>query len=279
MTQVMLVFSNSGGGQSLIADPTANRNVSLPDGNGTVALFPLSISAGTTFMTAGNLVLSNSNGVSWGVSGSTVTAGPLPISYWDNRNIQPPYALSSYAGQQVSFQRITFANQIAATRMDVLAHLSAVVTGTDGYRFELGIFTESNQTMAIVSSGSINVTYSNGAGSAESEYLGQSGLRWRSVPLGTWNITPGDYFLGFCYSRLGGTIAQSMSVYGHTNPQPTGVANALTIGNNIDGIYTKALGTSPFAAGGSVTTFVRNDILAGGTGALIQPYVRFVGTG
>jgi hypothetical protein len=69
---VTLGFSNSGGQLALLASQTANETVWLPNG-GTI-LSNINVSAGTTSNNLSALVLSNSNNVSFGLSGSTITA-------------------------------------------------------------------------------------------------------------------------------------------------------------------------------------------------------------
>lgn len=56
--------------------PTANRTINLPDAGGTVMMTSqaiLSLSAGGARVTSGEVVFSNSNGISFGVNGQTVT--------------------------------------------------------------------------------------------------------------------------------------------------------------------------------------------------------------
>jgi hypothetical protein len=60
------------------------------------------------------------------------------------------------------------------------------------------------------------VTFSNGTQTNQvSAYGGQSNWRYRSVPLGTWSITPGDYLIGYLVSATGGATA-SISFGGQT---------------------------------------------------------------
>ena len=68
-----LVFSNTDGEAHLVWNPTANRTISLPDGGGAlvVASQALALAAGTQTATSGTVVMSDSNGVSFGLSGST----------------------------------------------------------------------------------------------------------------------------------------------------------------------------------------------------------------
>src|SRR5690349_3176366 len=72
-----VIFSNSQAAGHLVWNPTANRTLSLPDAGGVLLASSqgiLSISAGTTRVTSGEIVFSNSNGISFGVGGNTITA-------------------------------------------------------------------------------------------------------------------------------------------------------------------------------------------------------------
>ena len=75
-TSKSIFFNNNSTSGQLVWGPSANRTISLPDANGVVMLTSqgvLSLSAGTTQLTSGQVVFSNSNGVSFGVNGQTVT--------------------------------------------------------------------------------------------------------------------------------------------------------------------------------------------------------------
>lgn len=80
-----LILGNDVGTMNFAANPTAGRTISLPDANGTVGLIT-ALSAGTTLVSGGLVVLSNSNGFTFGLNGSTITAsytqstGPGAIS-------------------------------------------------------------------------------------------------------------------------------------------------------------------------------------------------------
>lgn len=59
------------------SNPTAQRTMVLQDANGTLGLIT-ALSAGTTRATGGEIVFSNSNGVSFGINGGTITASYTP---------------------------------------------------------------------------------------------------------------------------------------------------------------------------------------------------------
>ena len=71
---INLIFSNSVGQIALQAVPAAGSiSISLPTGSGSL-LTAVNVSAGTTSNNLSNIVFANSNGVTFGLNGSTVTA-------------------------------------------------------------------------------------------------------------------------------------------------------------------------------------------------------------
>jgi len=71
------IFSNASAELDLAANPTANRTIWLPDAGGTVALLTnvIQIAAGTQTASSGTVSFANSNGITFGMSGSSqVTA-------------------------------------------------------------------------------------------------------------------------------------------------------------------------------------------------------------
>lgn len=70
---VTMGMSNSGGGLALAWSNSSNQTLWLPNGNGTL-LSNINVSAGTTSNNLSAVVFSNSNNVSFGLNGSTVTA-------------------------------------------------------------------------------------------------------------------------------------------------------------------------------------------------------------
>lgn len=59
------------------SNPTAQRTIILPDANGTVGLVT-NFAAGSTSLSNGLLSFANSNGVTFGLNGSTITASVSP---------------------------------------------------------------------------------------------------------------------------------------------------------------------------------------------------------
>lgn len=237
-----------------------------------------SISAGTTQITSGQVVLSNSNGISFGANGQTITAQLPSISYWDNRFQEGAQsAVLSSSAPNLSLQIASFALPIAATRADMFARLTVVGSTAGSYTISMGIYTMSGSTASRASSSSVAVTWNSGTSNAVSLYGGQSDIRYRSVPLGTWNISPGNYMIGVIYSISGvaGTTG-SMSVYGaiganlNTIAVPGGGAQSAYFA---DGLYTTGTAALPASIHLSdiAQTFTASSVE-------MQPYLQLAGT-
>ena len=77
-----IIFNNTGSQGHLAWQPTNNITINLPNSNGTVQLIgqvPGAIQAGTQTATSGTIVFSNSNGISFGMSNSSVITGSYTV--------------------------------------------------------------------------------------------------------------------------------------------------------------------------------------------------------
>jgi hypothetical protein len=83
---VTLGMSNSAGSLALVWSMTSNQTLGLPQGNGTL-LSNINVSAGTTSNNLSAVVFSNSNNVSFGLNGSTVTASATVASTQASINV------------------------------------------------------------------------------------------------------------------------------------------------------------------------------------------------
>lgn len=178
------------------------------------------------------------------------------------------------AGLNLSFQRASFAYGLQATRMDMIGNLTVVASTAGSFTISAAMYTMAGSTMSLASSASLAVTWNSGTNStAASIYGGQSGTRWRSLGVGTWAITPGEYMMGVMISGAGvaGTTG-SLTLYGGSgislNADPGQVAHSAYFA---DGLY--SAGTSAFPASAHLSVIVQT-----GASALAQPYVRLAGT-
>lgn len=198
-----VVFSNSNGitfGMSASSIITASIN-------GIVSL-----SAGTSNATGAQVVFSNSNGISFGANGATITAAMPTLSFTQNLIVGPNAALTPFSTSSLSVQRIRFPFQVSGTRMDVVFNISNSSSAAATIHVRAGIYTMSGSTMSLASTGSRTFAYNSTL--AGSSYTDVSGARYKSIPLGTWNVTPGEYMVGIVISASTSLTAQSLSIFG-----------------------------------------------------------------
>lgn len=271
-TSGTIVFANSNGvsfGMSGSSQLTASVAAA--------AETPFGISAGTQSVSTGTLLFANANGISFGMSGSSQVTAKFPsMSYWENNKNQ--FVANQVAPSSnvvnLSIQRLVVPNQISATEIDLLAHLTVAASTAGSFTILGGMYTMSGSTASMASSSSAVVTFNSGTNAtAASIYGAHSGTRWRSMPTGTWNVTPGEYMLAVLISINGpaGTTG-SMTAYGGSSAS---VIQAVA-GNNFtnyfaDGLYSVGTNALP-------NSLHLSNINQSGNQVLRQPYVRFLGT-
>jgi hypothetical protein len=221
------------------------------------------------------LSFANSNGVALGVNGSTVTASLPTVHYFEN-DLSPNNALFAQTGSgaiNMSLQRVSVPYQISATQMDLLGALTVVAQTHCSYTLSAAVYTFNASTLSMASSSSFAVTVNS------SVYTNFSGTRYRSMALGTWNLTPGEYYFANMVSCNGpaGTTG-SFSFFGQNSVSINGVeGNASNYSAYFGpGIYSAATGAFPAAIS-------RSDINQTGSAStnnpVAQPYFRLLAVG
>ena len=177
------------------------------------------ISAGTA--TAQNtVVLSNSNNISFGVNGSTVTANAQPlVSYWDN-GIVATQGLG--AGSQMNGTMILFpltpleplfpGQMTASTMLLAISGLAGQTVGANTYTIQIGIYTISNSsTLNLLNSVASTWTFAVGNSKSISTFVG--GFRYLTIHSTQWSASPTfsetRYIVGLNILSAGASIALS----------------------------------------------------------------------
>jgi hypothetical protein len=280
-----VVFSNSNSvsfGMSLVS----SSYVITMSASGVVGGGIGSFSAGTATISSGTVVLANSNGIDFGLSGQTVTAGFPALSAWNNfADIEGSWSITTGAAiSNLSLQRANIELPIAATRVDLAISMTAAASQQGTYTLSIGIYSFAHSTASSLSSASISVSWTSGANAAASAYGGQSGILWRSISLGTWNITPGDYLIGLILSNsapAGTTIA--MSVYGNQIGSLLGLAGGGNFSSYFDsGFYSATTTAFPSSIQLSeiaqTCTIASTGIFQQYTAQMGYAYLNFAGT-
>lgn len=191
-----IIFSNSNGisfGMSGSATITATAD------------YVRSISAGTTNATGNQIVFSNSNNVSFGANGATITASAsfsspagasvTAFSQWAEFNTN-----WSISNASMSMQKFSIPMNISATRAQLVMALSGHTNSSGALTVSIGVYTLAGSTASRVSTGSAQISWTSGSlTTASSQYGGLSGTRYITLPV-TFNMTPGDYMMGFWFS-------------------------------------------------------------------------------
>lgn len=140
-----VILGNDVGALHIHASPTAIRSQLHPDANGTVGLIT-AISAGTTLASNGQLVLSNLNGVTFGINGNTITA--------------------SVAGASAGIGAISAGTTLASSGTMVFSNSNGVSFGVSGNTVTASVSPSGGLAVAAgtqtATSGTVNFSNSNG---------------------------------------------------------------------------------------------------------------------
>lgn len=267
---VTLSCATAAGGMTVsVSAPAAGAGTSIA-----------AFSAGTQSVNSGTIILSNSNGISFGMANSATVTAQMPRYSWFTQNqiAGANAAATNSDAINLSMQRISVPHDISATRLDYLGHWTVAGSTAGSSTMRVAVYTFSNSTISTVSSTSATMSHAvsaaGGNSTASSNYHGQSGTKWRAVLLGTWNFTPGEYMIGFIHSANGpaGTTA-SATIYG-----PAAISvNSGSDGNaNMSGYWGPGLYSA--ATGAFPASMHLSDINQTGVSVLAQPAFRMVGT-
>jgi len=159
-------------------------------------------------------------GLSVSTIGSTIVvyANTLTRLVWP----QAPQltALSAPGQGSISVQYIPVEWPVTASRLDALvawsgASSAASNTGAIVISAYGAVFTRNGATLSSLSSGSTQTTYTYASNTAGNTQFTQSAIRPVSVPMAV-SMTPGEYFVGFCFSTNTSSVGAATTNYGQT---------------------------------------------------------------
>jgi len=188
-------LSFSGMGVASVGMSAGAVIISVPAGGG--GLTNINVSAGTTSQNLSNIVFADSNGLSFGLNGSTVTANPITLSGWD------PLGVGQFQGELVTaaglyatcfFAPASAPNlQFDRVVIPIFNTNSSNSSGSHTISAYIGIFTKNGNTMSLLASASSStgLTHSGTAGS----YSLYSDRRLLTVPF-TTSLSQSNYFVG-----------------------------------------------------------------------------------
>lgn len=225
--------------------------------------------------TSGTVQFSNANGVSFGLAGGTMTAsvssavGLAQISFWDGSALKHNN-VQTVETTRLLFQRIHIAAPIAATRAQLMMHVSNSSSAGGTVAFSFGVYTMSGSTASLASSASRTWAYNS---TLATSYTDIQLTNYRSMTLGTWSLSQGDYIFAL-QCRV--TTALTAGTYQWLGGEDISIAGYDAITGPVSyfnhGKY--SVSTAAFPA-----TFHPTDIKgANFSAAFFFPYFQLIGT-
>lgn len=271
------VWYNSAISKALVCENGTIQAISNASATSTIA----AINTNTdTPATSGTIVFSNSNGVTFGINGNTITAsvnaGGANVTLLSYQNRQLGASTQSAPGQNslwVSPFRIPAGNYVSGSSLQIIQSytgtFTSAVAATWAETMRWGLYSNDTTNSTQVNSwitGSITMqVWNSGTSSASWAYNGSTsssagtniisqvtGLRIMNITLGS-SIPPGLYFFAFAQSTSSAGYSALMRTYGVVmdNPVPVGMGNNFgaatnqSIGYVEAGTYSATTGAMP----------------------------------
>jgi len=275
---------------------TDSEGFTVIDNNGLTVTNGTNTAVSAGGLAASNLntyIFSNTNGVSFGLNTNnvlTASVSGISVSFWDIPHGEISFAnlISSITGPNLMLQRISMPFYMTVTRADYLGVLSGSTGANGSWTNILGFYARTGSFLSLVLSTTAAITYSiNGTTSDSSVYSGQSGTRWRTIPVGSMAFSPGEYWVGFGIIASTSQTAFSLSIglnntYSLQNSPYTAELSANLPGNAVSnyciyGAYVSGTTGCPNYINNEQIVWAAN---SAGLGSVVfkQPYLRFFGT-
>lgn len=221
----------------------------------------------------GTSSLSATGALSISVNGVTVSIG-VPVRNVSYLNFpDPPWNTNfSISNASFSLQHFNPRADITASQANLLMALAGNTNSTGALTISMGLYTMSGSTMSLASSDSRQISWTSGSQTTNSTvYGGISGTRYRTVSLGNWAISAGDYMLGMWYRT---TNDGTWRAFGYQGPTIVGAVDGNETNQYFPGFSTSSFTTAMI---GSINVTNTNFVRTGGD-ALQQPGVIFLGS-
>lgn len=262
-----------GQGIASVGYSAGSVNISVPTG----APSPVNFSAGTTSGDLGSVVFSNSNGVSFGLSGSTITAsvagGGVTLSGFDGFANNE---LMAIAGGQASLwvDRLDLPCAVQFDRFGLrITHSNATnSSGSATISVWLGISTRNASTLTSVASTSFTtaITASGTAGS----YSNYGGIKVLPIPW-TTTLTAGNYWLGIVSRTTTGGANMTFGNLANSQINST-MSGYFGSGSNATNAIRLAVGVYSATTAGMPTAISITQIQGNSSAFLRQPAYLFM---
>jgi hypothetical protein len=297
----MLEYNTDGNGWVLY------NSLGTIQAGGLTVLASINVSAGTTSNNLTAFTLSNSNNVSFGLNGSTITASAgLNLSAGTTSNLSSAFTFGNGGGvtfglnagtitakgavgtisvfsqdadfvtnwpvgqASLSLQKLSFDMNISATQLALIANFSGFSNSTEAVTVGHAVYTLSAGTASLASSASRVISWTTGSQTnVSSEYGGASGTRYRTLGV-SYAMTPGDYIFGWSFSTANGA---SIDVFGRAAMNIVGTFDGVETATFINGVSASSVAAFPATIAATNTNYVRT-----GFSALRQPGAILFGT-
>lgn len=234
----------------------------------------INISAGTTSNNLSAFTFSNSNGVSFGLNGSTLTASiqSPKASQLVFPQANPWQTNFAIANGSFSFQNIDVGLNLVATRANLLMVISGNSNSTGAVTVSLGMYTKNGSTMSLASSDSRAISWTSGSDTTISSVYG-------GVSGTQYQTVPlNNWSLTSGEYMLGmwfrTTNNGTCRVFGVQGPTIANALDANQTNGYLNGHYVSSFSTAML---GSINVTDTNYIRTGGN-ALQQPGIILMGT-
>jgi hypothetical protein len=205
-TPKIIVKSDIRVGETLQYTDAEGFNIIATNGNRETYEIPtLAVSAGTNSVTSGTVIFSNSNGVNFGMSGSsqiTMQVAPVTGSFWANPSgkmysVPVNESTGGNYSRNFSLQRIFIPYHMTVTRVDQALSFTQGGSTSGTWAVSIGLYTRNVSTLNSASSSYSTLGWSSGSTTNSSQFYGaNSNIRIRSFQVASWNLTPGEYWFG-----------------------------------------------------------------------------------
>ena len=231
----------------------------------------INISAGTTSNFASAFTFSNSNNVSFGLNGSTITGSVSGTVGTITAFSQDADFVTNFPIQQaaLSMQKLSLAMNLLATQLVMVAAINGSSGSSAAWTVSHAVYTLSGLTASLASSGSAAYSFQSGsATSASSQYGGASGTRYRSVSV-SYAMTPGDYLFAWWISTANGAI---VNIFGRAGLNVVGTYAGIETAYFLNGSSVSSVGVLPTSIVATDTGYART-----GQSVMLQPGAILLG--
>jgi hypothetical protein len=247
-----------------------SNNVSFGlDGSTITARASFNVSAGTTSHNRSAITFSNSNNVSFGLDAGTITASAVVGSisaFSHDADFVTNYPIDPTA---LMLQKVSLPMNLAATQLAMIADFRGT-NASGAVTISHAVYTLSGQTAMLASSASRAISWASGSNTGiSSQYGGASGSRYRTLGV-SYAMTPGDYVFGWWLSSENNV---TVNAFGRAAMNLVGGFDGVETNYFLNGLSVSSVAVFPLTVAATDTGYART-----GVSAMRQIGVILIGT-